>query len=294
MFRSYSIGCSRKKNSCFLLEVFSSQLFQVILFFLFPLSLFAFEVEPWFTPLAEINLRSSYSYRYYPNINHAYNPSHYSSHDQLIDFNLGISFYPNWDFQAETDFSNTRKLSWGTQRVGMQVRYLLMDDIGGAPVSLSVGGKIFYVPTRNMRDPSSPYHAQGNLEVGGSVGKEITNIYDWKYRFYGFFGLGIGNRGYPWCCPLLSTQFKYKHKHKFELFTQGYFGFGNKYRVNFQRLNGYAKIMHQSIDIGGSYYYLLGIWGSLAIHYAYRLYARSFPEYANIITVKYILPFSIF
>lgn len=269
-------------------------MFKKFLLFLFPVTLLAFEIDPWFTPIAEFRLRPSYSYRYYPDVDRAINPSHYSSHDHLIDLNLGVNFLPNWDFQIETDFSSTRKLSWGTQRLGLQLRYLLMDDVAGAPVSLTAGMQVFYVPTRNMRDPSSPYHAQGNLELGIAVGKEIAKVYDWQYRFYGFIGVGTGNRGYPYLRPLLSAAFKFHRHHKFEFNSEGYFGFGTRHEVDIRHLNGYAKIMHQSIDIGASYHYLFEIWGSLGIQYSYRVYARAFPKQASILKVEYMLPFSIF
>ncbi|MCB1076018.1 MAG: hypothetical protein KDK59_10915, partial [Simkania sp.] len=82
--------------------------------------------------------------------------------------------------------------------------------------------------------------------------------------------------------------------HKFELYSEGYFGFGKRHEVDIRHLNGYAKIMHQSIDIGASYHYLFEIWGSLGIQYSYRVYARAFPKQASILKVEYILPFSIF
>ena len=254
----------------------------------------AFVVSPWFTPIAEFELRPSYSYRYYPSVDRGFNPSSYHSHDHLIDLNLGLNFLPNWDFQLELDFSNNRKLSWGTQRFGAQVRYLWLNDVVGDPVSLALGLQLFYVPTRNMRDVSSPYHAQGNLELGVGIGKEIDRAYDWIWRFYGFLGLGTGNRGYPWLRPLLSAEFKFRQSHKFQLYSEGYFGFGNRHRVNIDRFNGYAKIFHQSIDLGLNYTYIFNIWGELGVQYAYRLYAHAFPQHASTFTIEYRLPFSLF
>lgn len=265
-----------------------------LLFFLFPLSLAAFEVSPWLTPIAEFQFQPSYSYRTYPNVSRARNPSRYSSHDHLIDLNLGVQCWPNWDVQVEWEFSNTRKLSWGTQRLGMQVRYLILDDVAGDPVSLAVGSQIFFVPTRNMRDPSSPYHAQGNLELGAAIGKEIDKVFNWQYRFYGFVGVGTGNRGYPWLRPLLSAAFNYHNRHHIEAFSEGYFGFGKRHSVDIRRLNGYAKILHQSIDVGLSYHYLFQIWGALGVQYSFRVFAHAFPEYTSIFTIEYHLPFSIF
>jgi len=258
-----------------------------------PLALFGFVVDPWYTPLAEFQLRPSYTYRTYPNVNRAQNPSHYSSDDHLLDLNLGVQVWENWDVQLEADFSDTRKLDFGTQLVGAQLRYLFLNDVAGDPISLSVGGQFFYVPTRNMRDPSSPYHAQGNAELGVAVGKEIAESYDWLFRFYGFLGVGMANRGSPWVRPLVSAAFNLKGCHQFRAFSEGYFGFGYRHHVDITRLNGYGKIFHQSIDIGASYRYLFRIWGSIGVQYTYRLYAKAFPERVQQFLIEYRFPFSI-
>lgn len=260
----------------------------------FPLSLCPFVIDPWLTPIAEFEFRPAYSYRYYPSLDRGFNPSSYHSHDHLIDLNLGVNFWPNWDFQFQTDFSHTCKLNWGGQRVGLQLRYLLMDDVVGDPISLTLGGQVFFVPTRNMRDVSSPYHSQGNLEVGIAAGKEIDRTYDWVYRFWGFLGIGIANRGSPWLRPLIAVEGKFHQHHKLKLFTEGYFGLGHRNRVNIDNFSGYAKIAHHSIDLGLNYTHLFRIWGALGLQYAYRVYAHAFPRHASTFTVEYRFPFSLF
>ena len=260
----------------------------------FPLSLFAFTLDPWLTLVAEFEFRPAYSYRYYPSVDRGFNPSSYHSHDQFIDLNLGVTFWPNWDFQVQSDFSHTRKLNWGGQRLGVQLRYLVWDDVVGDPVSLTVGGQVFYVPTRNMRDVSSPYHSQGNLELGLAVGKEIDQGYHWLFRFWGFLGAGIANRGYPWLRPILAVEGKFHLSHQIKLFSEGYFGFGDRSRVNIDDFNGYAKIAHRSIDVGLNYTYHFRIWGALGLQYAYRVYAHAFPRHASTFTAEYRFPFSLF
>ncbi len=259
-----------------------------------PVTVFSFVLDPWYTKIGEFQLRSSYAYRYYPTVNQGKNPSSYHSHDQLIDLNLGVQFWPGWDFQIASDFSHTRRLNWGTQRFGLQLRYLLLDDVAGDLVSLSLGLQSYFVPTRNMRDVSSPYHAQGNIELGASVGKEIDRTFNWLYRFWGFFGFGFANRGSPWIRPLLAAEMNFHQRHKFKAFTEGYFGFGHRHRVNIRQFNGYGKIAHRSIDLGLNYTYLFKIWGSLGFQYTYRLYAHSFPQHASTFKVEYRLPFSLF
>lgn len=212
----------------------------------------------------------------------------------MIGVNLETHLIPNWDFQCECDFLHSKKLDWGAERVGLQVRYLYLDGVAGDPISLALGLKLFYVPTRNLRDVSSPYHSQGNIELGASVGKEIEHISNWAWRFYGFLGLGVANRGFPWIQPKLSAEYHFKNSHKVRLFTEGYFGFGYKHRVNIDHFDGYAKVFHQSIDIGINYTYTFAIWGHLGIEYFYRPYALSFPSNLNAVKIEYTFPFSVF
>lgn len=259
-----------------------------------PAALFSFVIDPYLTTIGEFEFRPSYSYRYYPSVNRGFNPSSYNSHDHLIDLNLGVQFWPNWDLQLQSDFSCTDRLNWGGQRVGLQVRHLLLDDVAGDPISLALGGQFFFVPTRNMRDVSSPYHAQGNFELGLATGKEISSTYHWLWRFWGYVGGGIANRGSPWLRPLLAVEAKFHLRHKLKLFSEGYVGFGDRSRVNINRFNGYAKIQHRSIDVGLNYTYLFKIWGALGLQYSYRPYAHAFPQHASIFKVEYRLPFSLF
>ena len=207
-------------------------------FFLFflPISLTAFVVNPWFPKIAEFKFRPDYSYRYYPSINNGFNPSKYHSNDQLIDTNLGVRFLPNWEAQIEIDFANTRCLSWGTQRIGSQIRYLILDDIAGDSISLVLGGQAFYVPRRNMRDVSSPYHSVGNMEFNIAIGKEFSQIDRWLYRYYGFFGLGMGNKGYPWIRPVLSFEWKHNYNKKIQLFIQAIQSIKCIRRLSFMKL----------------------------------------------------------
>lgn len=267
---------------------------KLLFLFIVPVFVFSFAIDPWYGAVGEFEFRPAYTYRYYPSINKGRNSSDYHSHDHLIDLNLGVQFWPGWDFQIETDFSRTRKLSWGTQCVGLQLRTLIFDDVAGDPISLSLGLQSYYVPTRNLRDVSSPYHAQGNIEVGLAFGKEIDRAYSWLFRVWGFLGTGIANRGFPWMRPVIAAEVKMKEQHRLKLFSEGSFGFGKRHAIHIDRFNGYAKIAHRSVDLGLCYTYRFKIWGALSAQYAYRLYAHSFPERASLLKVEYRLPCSLF
>lgn len=261
---------------------------------LFPCTIFGFVLQPWYPTIGEFQCRSAYSYRYYPCVSQGKNPSSYHSHDHRLDFNFGVQFWQSWELQFESDFLHSRKLNWGTERVGLQVRHLFLDDVVGDPISLSVGLQGFYVPTRSLRDVSVPYRAQGNIELGAAIGKEMDKNYNWLFRFWGFFGVGIANRGMPWMRPLAVAEVKFENRHVLKAFTESYIGFGPRHHVNINDFKGYAKIAHRSIDLGLNYSYLFHIWGSLSLEGVYRLYAHSFPKHAVTAKITYHLPFSLF
>ncbi|GAB5410936.1 MAG: hypothetical protein ChlgKO_00500 [Chlamydiales bacterium] len=263
-----------------------------IFLFLLPLSLFSLNYDPWFGETWLFYLTPSYTYQYYPDVDNG--TQKYSSNDHIGAANLEFSFLPRWDVQFEGIFAATNKLSWGTRAVGTSLRYLFLNDVEGDPVSLTMNGAFFYVPTRAQTDPSTPFHSTANLEIGAAVGKEIDKIYNWRYRFWGYLGAGIANRGAPWARGILALDARFWEHNLLRIFSEGYVGFGGVNEVNIDRLRGYANIDHQSIDVGLRYAYEFKIWGEFSLEYFYRAFAHSFPERMQSITVAYTLPFSLF
>ncbi|MDX8431536.1 MAG: hypothetical protein SNF33_07045 [Candidatus Algichlamydia australiensis] len=263
-----------------------------IFFILFPLTLFSLHYDPWFGQTWLFYLTPSYTYDHYPDVDNG--TRKYSSDDNLIKGNLNFSFLPQWDIQFEGIFASTQKLSWGMQAIGTSLRYLQCNDVEGDPVSLTFNGSLFYVPVRSQKDPSTPFHATLNLELGAALGKEIDKIYNWRYRFWGYGGIGVANRGAPWARGILALDARIYTQHLFRLFGHGYFGMGGVEEVNIDRLRGYANIAHQSVDLGLRYAYEFEIWGNFSVEYFYRVFAHSFPECMHSITVAYTLPFSLF
>ena len=113
-------------------------------------------------------------------------------------------------------------------------------------------------------------------------------------RTYGFATLGQANRGYPWTHELFVWQYNLEDTHRFTLFAEGDFGFGNKHHVNVKRFDGWGKYQHQSIDLGLSYGYKVGVFGIFTASYAHRVFAHNYPEHVNFFTLSYCIPFSLF
>ncbi len=259
-----------------------------------PFMVHALDMDPWFHDFWQIYFTPSHTYSYYPSIEGSVNSKPYSSHNQLFQCDLGVSFLPNWDGQIEAQFSSTRNSDWGSRSTAMQVRYLVLDDVAGAPISLTVGGNIRFVPNRSLRDPSCPYHSSFNMELGAGIGKEIDRVFNWLYRIYGYVGVGVVNNGASWLRSMTSFGFNYRNRHHWTVFTEGYFGFGEMDWVNVRTFHGYSKVHHQSMDLGGAYQYLFKIWGSFRLECLFRVYARNYPQYESKFEVRYSLPFSIF
>ena len=251
----------------------------------------AFEKKPWIGTLMEFHFIPSYTFSHYPSVNNA--TTKYSSSNNLIDLSVLVSPFPSLDVELTAGFAKTRMLSWGGRNVGLQLRYQLLDDIAGDAVSLTLGANTNYVPSRNLADPSSPFHSIFNIELNASVGKEYDQGENWLFRYFAFLGIGQGNQGAPYFLPNLTFAFNYDNSHVFLAKCEGYFGLGHKREIIISDFSGYANYAHKSIDVAAAYKYNFRIWGSISVEYARRVYASTYPQYENIGKITYDLPFSL-
>ncbi|HUD01810.1 MAG TPA: hypothetical protein VMR37_05750 [Rhabdochlamydiaceae bacterium] len=264
------------------------------LLLLLPLSLFSLEIEPWFCNVWEFTFTPSYNYGRFNSVQNGHPQLKKPFNENLLTFDLEVSPSPNWDLDGDVEFAATTAQSMGFRSGALQARYLWLDDVIGDAVSLTTGLSARGVSSRSLRDISCPYHAHANFEANTSIGKEWDQGFDWRLRLYGFGALGMANIGYPWARAFLMFEGNVRSTHRFGIFAEGYFGFGNQERVNTHHFDGYADIRHQNIDAGLKYTYVFEIWGQLSFAYTRRLYAHSFPENVNFFTISYMLPFSLF
>ena len=262
--------------------------------FVFRTLLFPFTLQPWYSSFAEFESRIDWAFRSYPPFDQRQNAHFKRLHDWSVHLNGGMQFWPNWEMQIQSDFLKTQAFSWRVERFGVQMRTLLLNDVSGDPISFSLGLQGYYVPTKALRQLALPYHAQGNIELGLSMGKEVSRLDEWIIRFFYFLGFGIGNRGFPWARPLVSVEMKVFEKGRFGLFSEGYFGFGRSHWLSAKDFNGYGEIAHRSIDCGLQYTHRFKIWGNLSFQYTERLHAVFFLSRVRVFQIEYRLPFSLF
>lgn len=253
----------------------------------------ALETKPWFGNPYEFELQSAFTYYRFHEVEGASRQLSAPSNTRVILLDLGLTL-PQFDFQMEGEFAKTNSINWALRSAAFQGRFQMLDDISGDPVSVVLGLNIRGAPHRLLRDVSTPYASEFNLEMTGSIGKEWSSAGKWTMRTYGFAAVGIANRGYPWTRELFVWQYNLQDTHRFTLFADGDFGFGNKQHVNVKHFNGWAKFQHQSIDLGIAYGYKISVYGLLSATYAHRIFAHNFPERVNFFTLSYCLPFSLF
>lgn len=259
-----------------------------------PLSLFSLQMQPWIDQLWEFHFGPSYTFDFYPQVQGGVPTPQKTTVENIVAANLYVSPYENWQAELELEFASTTRLSMGYRSVAFQLRNQLLSDILGDVCSATWDANIRGVSDRDLTDVSCPYHANFNMEIGGSLGKEWSYNEDWNVRAFGFLGAGTANRGSPWIRFFASAEANADNRYRFELFSRGYFGFGNEQVVFIDHFNGYAAIHHQSVDIGAKYSYVLDMWGYLSFSYTRRVYAHLFPQSVNFFIFSYTLPFSFF
>ncbi len=252
------------------------------------------ETQPWMSDPYELDFDTAFTYSHYPKVEGASRQLKHPSNDRLLAMDLKLTASQNFDVQLEAEFADTPRQKWGWRSGAAQARYRWLNDINGDPFSLVTGADVRIVSQHSLRDVSCPYHSNFNAELSTAAGKEWSKDSNWTMHLWGTLKAGIANHGAPWLLSELVWRRNWADTHRFTLFAEGYFGFGGREHVNVDHFHGWSHFHHQSIDLGTGYGYHFHTWGTLSLTYAYRVYARAFPERINFVMLRYCLPFSPF
>ena len=256
--------------------------------------LYAVEESPWIGNLYEFNIQSKETYSRYRWIDSAFKQPSYAYNNYVTD--VGISFVPaeNLDLGLELEMARTPFQLYGFRSSALGARYVLLDDIAGDPLSLTLGLNLRAVSSRSVRDVSSPYASYMNYEITTALGKEFSEKGFWISRFYALGSIGIANHGSVWNRAYAAFEKCFFQTQVIKVFTVGYFGYGPKKIVDSNNFYGWGEVCHRSIDCGIQYRYGLSVWGEIGLSYAYRVLARSYPQNTQTAEISYTLPFSFF
>lgn len=255
---------------------------------------YSLDQSPWLGDVYEFNLDSEVIYSQYRYINHAKEQPLYMYRNYLTKETLSFTASPNLELEFELELARTPHQLYGFRSTALAARYLALDDIAGDPVSLSLGANMRAVGGRAVRDVSSPYSSYLNTEIMATLGKEFTKGKDWKSRGYLAAVLGLANHGSAWNRVEAVCEGKIFSSQVLRAFMTGYFGYGPKRNIDIDNFHGWGRVEHRSIDLGAQYRYCFTLWGDLGLSYAYRVFARSYPQNEQTIQISYYLPFSLF
>lgn len=253
----------------------------------------ALEEDPWFTEMCEFHFIADYDYNFFDKVDNGEPQLDSTFHTHAIGLGLGLTVPDTWNYHLELEFADTSSVSFGYRSFAFQVRKLWLDDVCGDPVSLTTGFVYRDASTRMRKALSTPYHSRANFELNSAIGKEYCCGCYWVFRTFALAAIGQGTNGSPWLRGDLTLWLNYQDCHQLSVYGKSYFGLGSKTRVDVDDFKDWANIGHHSIDVGASYRYQFGCYGSLRFDYMRRVYARSYPEQVNFFIFTFDFPFSV-
>lgn len=259
-----------------------------------PTLCFALEQKPWYPDLLEFNFLARYNYNFFDRVDHGVPQLESTYHTHVLSAGLEVTAPETWNYQLELELADSSTVSFAYRSFAIQVRKLWLDDITCDPVSLSTGLVYRDASTKMRKALSTPYHGRANFELHTSIGREWHKGCFWTFRTYGIVAIGQATSGKPWLRGDLFLWWNAEDVHQFRLYAESYWGLGSRTTVPTIDFTGWGEIAHQSIDLGGSYRYKFGCYGSLQFDYKHRVYAHSYPEHVNFFLFTFKFPFSIF
>lgn len=252
----------------------------------------ALEFSPWLPEPYQPYLDAHYVYSTFSKVNHAEPSLEKTSHDQLAALDFFVANSSNWEVGVDVEFAHTPRFDWGFRSSGAALRYQLLNDLTGDVIACTPSVAVRVVAPKALHDISTPYHAEFNGELAAAFGREWSAGEFWTTRLSGLLGVGAANRGSPWMRFYGAWESNRENRLRTALYTEGYFGFGNREIVSLSHFDGWASIHHQSVDVGGALRFFVTTSAVVSVEYIRRVYARSFPEQVNFYLLRFSMPLS--
>jgi hypothetical protein len=260
--------------------------FFLLLLFI-PLICQATDLKPWFGNKDETKIRASLLYQDYrslsiPDLNRF-------KRDEKDLFLTMSATYPFKRYCGEFEITGARTHYQNNRIDNFRItgRYQWLDDTEGDPISLTLGITLTEALSRALHDVSSFHHGHIEGEAFLSLGKKYGHSLskDYRFRWWNVFGAGVADNSTPWLQEDAAFEYNYNDIHLIRGFVNTLWGMGHK-NLNPYHFCGYGYINHRSVDLGIRYGYKMGCWGTLSIQYARRVYARNFPQDANLVLLE--------
>lgn len=273
--------------------IFIFLLFSV--FLLAPRVMEATEYQPWLGNLYEFELRSSFRYQGYSKLASGPRSVNYSSDDLFLNLSLSNAKSEpasGLGLELELTQAKTRKQKGEIDQIKLTSRCVLLDDVAGDPIGITVGLSYAQAFPASLKDPSSFHHGLYNSECFLSIGKEQPDDLQWGSRWWGVAGFGVAEKGSAWLRFRLDYEKRLWERHALRGFVHSLCGLGGK-RLHADCFQGYGPVAHRSIDVGLRYMYFIEYYGSANIEYSYRVHACNFPSRAHQVLMQVLYTFGL-
>jgi len=268
------------------------QAFLLALFFLnSPVD--AIEYLPWYPKEFQLQPEVTYGYQKYTRIASNHKNFHKPSYGSSLTRSTGIAYY-DWYASLDAKLSGSTKRSFGYERINLEVRYQLLDDVAAVdPVSVIAGVTLTGGSKKALRDMSVFLHGRFEVEMHVAIGKEIEKNSHWSHRFWAVGALGLADVGSPWVHCKVQWDKNFEEVKRFSLFFDILYGFGGKALSKNQHFRGYGPIAHRSIDIGALFSFPIKDDIRFSLSAKYRLLAKNFPMQALSFYAQVLVPFGL-
>lgn len=253
----------------------------------------ATELAPWFGRTMEFELRTSYGYGWYDNVDVGSGVARRPSDDNYFNMSLALSPLARWAGELEVLTVGTTQRGFGYAHTRATLRYLVANDCIGDPFSVVTGISVTFPEASARRDLSLGYHGEAETDGHLAFGKELICNACWLVRHWSVVGIGYAGGGSPWGYLETNIDALRGECHQFRAFLRGVAGGGEHDLTLPPAFRNYDGIEHRSVDWGIGYGYVVGCWGTLNVDYTHRVHASNYPENAHLVTVGFLFPFGI-
>lgn len=257
-------------------------------------TLFATEYKPWFGPEKLFEIRTPIRYQNYQRVETGDCRTKFHSNDYFLSGSISITPRPLWNGEFECTLGQTTTNGFNIIDEKATIRYLILDDVVGDPVSLTTGLSISHVHPRALHDVSIFHHGRAEFEYHIAIGKEFPCEQFWNVRVWSILGIGVANRGDPWIRWNVSWEKNWWNRHQVHFFANSLWGLGHNKLFVASPFSGYAFVRHQHVDLGFRYtYFLFPPYGTISLEYFNTIYARNAPVNVNSIQLSLLIPLNL-
>lgn len=270
---------------------------------LLPFSLTATDFSPWLTRDFEIETRGTALYQTYNKVDTPDGDLHHRGDDRFYTLSAEgtLSCVPMLDMtlcgfnaEFETTIADTHHQHPCIDNFRLTMRYRLFDDVMDEdPFTLVAGATMTQAFKHSLHDISSFHHGQIEGELHVTIGKEEPCMEYWFTRKWAVFGVGMGDIGSVWFRGDAVWERNWYEQHQLRFFLHSLWGLGGDNISLMKPFRGYGPINHQSVDLGTRYTYIFCNYATISFEYTRRVYAKNFPDQANLYLISYMYPFGL-